>query len=156
MKRHAIVIALGAFSIVACRAVVGIEDLTVDADASTGDGAVAFDSGVDPKTCKDAPDCRACCTTAIPTADLQQLALFAKGKNCVCPTLAGTCGTLTQCGGANDLCGNASKVTPACGSCVEDEVTKKSPSANCVLAITQCDGQKSCKAALDCVQSCSK
>jgi hypothetical protein len=144
-------------AVTGCRAVVGIEDLTVDASTDAGttadvrsDTAVTTDAGT-----SDAPDCKTgkterkqcieCCINAYRDGNTF-LSQRAAGDPCSCQscTVAG-CSTTTLCDGGASPQG-------MCFGCVMTNTAEGR--AECQGLGGQCNGNPLCKQWLDCAKTC--
>ncbi len=153
MKRS-VVVAFTGLVLVACRAIVGIEDQTVGGDAGPpreGGAEAGIDSGTDAgkdsggaSVCPKAEhtnfgDCGKCCHDAYRT-EFDQL-VQAVRTNCICgkgmPT---TCAT--QCTVATGDCGNG-MVSQNCAPCIDEAVTDGTcPNVTC--SNSQCSNVLAC------------
>ena len=155
-RRIAYVAAAVAVMLVACRGVLGIEDLEVVKDGGTsneggvdapGDRLVVgdvvpdvpisvFDAGCQSKT---GSSCGSCCHMALGMQfeKLQQTAFMQK---CVCGGAA--CGGPTECG--ETLCKMDGGMEIGCGACVDMQTKMPAPGA-CTTAAEACERDPNCR-----------
>lgn len=159
-----------------CRAVLGVEDLTLDEDGggtAGGDGgeggadgaaaetsadaapdAPATDAAADVlvNTCVGQQDCRRCCRETAPyNAGFPILQDTARQQGCICNLSSPASSCQTTC--ATEACATPPQMPqPACGKCIDD-IYRQAP-ASCSAAFAACRQNASCAAALDCIQAC--
>jgi hypothetical protein len=162
---------------VACRGIVGIEDLTVSDGGTAPPGSDAGDSGGggdagkegstttpppgppappppadasgDISSCKgeQGGQCFQCCRQQVGQA-WHLLELAGIDAGCIC----GSAACLSECGGSGELCSanpSGGPPGPACGPCVDPALK------SCALGQSKCAGEPSCKLAADCIGACN-
>ncbi len=161
MKKRVILFSTAA--LVACRGIIGIEDLEL-ADASSTTDAASDTNAVDTasadvvdetkvvKTCN-APgtECRKCCRDNY-SPEIQEWAKIANGTGCAC---ASDAGCSVDCSGA-DTCPPGASPAQKCGKCIDDLLvsgleTTKNP---CEKAANDCRANEACRLAVECLEQC--
>lgn len=134
-----------AAGLIACRAIVGIDDDfdVADARKDAGSDAASADAGADAVAAQNAAcqkaDCRRCCKVAYP--DLHDLESASTTRTCLCaPTKCGN-----GCGGAGGYCQGGQPSTD-CVPCLDDQFTRGGCTDDC-----QTPG---CRAGLSCLSEC--
>jgi hypothetical protein len=122
-----------------CRAIVGIEDVTVG-DGGT-DGGTSGDAAADATTFA---ECRTKCAAATPTGES---ALFNNIDNCLCDgKIARVCPA--EC---NDHCDQGGSVQEPCRACVLQAITDAKLQCTC-----NGGGTGSCTTYVNCIKTCPK
>jgi len=147
-------------ALVACRGILGVEELELaDAGAadagkdaladtvnpsetSTTDTGSVFDAG-----CRGV-DCPKCCRMGY-GPDLDQVGNIGVTKGCFCNGPNAKC--VTEC--AAGLCANKPPAEP-CGPCIDMQI-RNPTTKECQDTITECLGKENCKKAILCLQSCN-
>jgi hypothetical protein len=151
-------VALAAGWLLACRAIIGVEDLELvhdgGVDAHAADGGVkdgATNTGTDAATgqvdsttkiaecIKPGVDCRRCCKTAF--GDFTDAENSETTRKCMCRPEH----CQDKCGDASDYCGGG-RPSEGCAPCLDDEHIKNQCNEACTSA--------GCLAGLSCLQQC--
>jgi hypothetical protein len=158
-RRALLAIVVASAMIVACRGVIGIEDLTlVDGGGADGSKDAPVDAPPDrpadtgPKDpCASGGNpCPPCCHQSH-KAELAELIRLARQSGCMCG--GGGCGS--ECG--NSDCSPTvpppMMVDGTCAMC-EDSLFRGNPTGACAKTITDCENSAACQPAIHCLQSC--
>ena len=158
--------ALGLLSLVACRAVVGVEELRATSSTQDGGGADAsdaatVDAGADAdgvaSRCAATQDCRRCCRGELATA-YGELRRTAGGPNgeCACGPPASGVPCAVACAGDQETCpgspGPEGGTSPgSCEGCLLEKIIKDT---GCMKARRACEQSPACKPIADCLAAC--
>jgi hypothetical protein len=144
-------------ALVACRGVLGIEELELADSGASKDGASDAPSdavgqpdtdktdGISPGGCATAGNCRQCCRQTF-GKEIDEAAYLGK-DSCFCGAV-GKCSTDCAAG----LCVDAAPKEP-CGPCIDGQIIKPA-SKECEDMVTACVQRPSCKVGVDCLKSC--
>lgn len=161
--RGALLGVAGSALLFACRAVIGIDDLTLEPPPDGGDAGVdsATDTGsadasadvrpdVDFTRCTTNSDCQRCCkdTFRDQTARLETLA---RDKGCICGALPNSC--QTEC--ATSLCAMPRQPPDggACPNCADDRIRSAFPT--CEETVRACKQElTACAPVVLCLEAC--